>query len=97
MPVDEDGTVTKENRDQEQKQGNGQNRPTDETYGLPAILTVDETAAFLRLNRKTVFAAIAAKQMPGRRVGRRIVVCRDALLDWLRSDGSGLSSRRRGS
>ena len=75
----------------------GGTRPTEETYGLPPILTVDEVADFLRLNRKTVFAAIKEKAMPGRRVGRRVVVCRDALLDWLWSDGSGLSSRRRGS
>ena len=65
-----------------------------ETYGLPPVLTVDEVAAFLRLNRKTVFAAIAAKEMPGRRVGRRVVVLRDALLDWMRSKAR-LSSRKR--
>lgn len=66
-----------------------------ENYGLPPVLTVEEVATFLRLNRKTVFAAIAAGEMPGRRVGRRVVVCRGALLDWLWSNGSGLSPRRR--
>jgi excisionase family DNA binding protein len=56
-----------------------------ENYGLPPVLTVDEVAAFLRLNRKTVFDSIKAGEMPGRKVGRRVVVCRDALLSWLSS------------
>ncbi len=76
------------------------NQPEDtlaggEAYNLPPVLTVDEVAEFLRLNRKTVFASIAAGKMPGRKVGRRIVVLRDALLQWMRSNEHALSSKMR--
>ena len=64
-------------------------------YGLKPILSVDEAAQFLRCNIKTVYAAIAAKQLPGRRVGKRLVIFRDALLDYLRSTEDVLPARRR--
>ena len=51
---------------------------------LPAILTVDELAALLRVNRKTAYDAIAEGRIPGaRRVGRVIRVSRDAVLQWM--------------
>jgi len=65
----------------------------EEAYGLSPVLSVAEVADFLRLNRKTVFAAIAAGEMPGRKVGRRVVILRDALLEWMRSKAR-VSSRR---
>ncbi|MBI5478136.1 MAG: helix-turn-helix domain-containing protein [Deltaproteobacteria bacterium] len=68
---------------------------SDPTYGLPAVLTVEETAAFLRLNPKTVHAAITAGELPGRKVGRRTLVLRDALLHWLKLE-ERVRSRRRG-
>lgn len=56
------------------------------TYDLPPVLSVREAAAFLGLNLKTVYASVDAKQLPGRRVGKRVVILRDALLQWLRSN-----------
>lgn len=54
---------------------------------LPAILTVDEVASLLRLNRKTVYEALARGEIPGaRRIGRTYRIARSALLGWL-SDG----------
>lgn len=51
----------------------------------PDALTVDEAAALLRVNRKTLYAAIAANQVPGVvRIGQVIRVGRSALLEWLR-------------
>lgn len=51
---------------------------------LPAVLTVEEVADVLRVDRKTAYAAIAEGRVPGvRRVGRCIRVSRDALLKWL--------------
>ena len=51
---------------------------------LPSILTVDELAVLLRVNRKTAYDAIAEGRIPGaRRVGRAIRVSRDAVLQWL--------------
>jgi excisionase family DNA binding protein len=66
----------------------------DETYGLEPVLTVDEAARFLRVNTKTLYESIRAGDVPAKRVGRRVLILRDALLDWLKSDGSVLPSRR---
>lgn len=50
----------------------------------PVVLTVDELAALLRVERKTAYAAIAKGDIPGvRRVGRTIRILRDAVLQWL--------------
>ena len=66
----------------------------DETYGLEPVISVDEAALFLRVNSKTLREAIRAGEVPARRVGRRVVIFRDALLDWLKSNGSVPPSRR---
>ncbi|MCB9557341.1 MAG: helix-turn-helix domain-containing protein [Deltaproteobacteria bacterium] len=63
--------------------------------GLPLVLTVQEVAELLRCNAKTVYAAIEERQLPARKVGRRIVVYRDALLAWL-SCKDCVSAQRRG-
>jgi excisionase family DNA binding protein len=56
------------------------------------VLTVDEAAAFLRVNRKTLYAAIQKGEVPGVvRIGKTIRLSRAALLDWFRvSAGSAL-------
>jgi len=59
------------------------------------VLTVPEVAALLRVNVKTVYAAIAAGELPGKKVGRRTIVPRAALLDWLRSNERVPPSRGR--
>lgn len=59
---------------------------TKETYGLDPVLTVDEVASFLRMDRKSVYSAVAEGTLPARKVGRRVVILRDALLTWLRSN-----------
>ena len=64
------------------------------TADLPSVLTLDETAAFLRcskshaskLARGTVRGVPA---LPVVRLGRRIIVRRDALLDWLCQQSTG--------
>ena len=61
---------------------------------LPEVMTAAEVAAFLRVNVKTVYESVKAGQLPGRRVGKRLVFWRDALLDWLRSNECELSSKR---
>ena len=56
---------------------------------LPAVLTVDEAARFLRINRKTLYEAVRAGEVPGVvRVGRSIRIGRDALLRWMEGNGS---------
>jgi excisionase family DNA binding protein len=64
-------------------------------YGLPEVMTADEVANFLRCNVKTVYEAAQQKNLPARRVGRRLVILRDALLAWLWSNECVLPSRRR--
>jgi len=65
------------------------------TYGLPKTLTVEEAAEFLRVNVKTLYAAVESKEVPALKLGKRIVILRDALLDCLRSKKRVLSSRKR--
>ena len=52
---------------------------------LPLLLNVDETADLLRTTRVAIYAMAARGQLPGlTRIGRRVLVRSDALLDWLR-------------
>lgn len=68
----------------------------DPTYGLPPILTVEEAARFLRVNAKTVYAAIEQRQIPAKKISdNRIVIVRDRLLRWLASDACELPQKRR--
>jgi excisionase family DNA binding protein len=51
---------------------------------LPQVLTVEEVADLMRVDRKTAYAAIAEGDLPGvRRIGRCIRVSRDVFLRWL--------------
>lgn len=62
---------------------------------LPPVLTVEEVADLMRIDRKTAYAAIAAGGVPGvRRLGRCIRVSRDVLLQWL-ADGQGSPQKGR--
>jgi excisionase family DNA binding protein len=51
---------------------------------LPVLLTTGEVAHLLRTTRKAVYAMVERGQIPGVvRIGRRVLVREDALLDWL--------------
>ena len=51
---------------------------------LPALLTADEAAALLRTTRKAIYVMAARRLLPGvTHVGRRVLVRRDDLLNWL--------------
>ena len=51
----------------------------------PLLLTPDEVAALLRTSRKAVYTMVERGLLPGvTRVGRRVLIRTDALLDWLR-------------
>jgi excisionase family DNA binding protein len=63
--------------------------------GLPQVLTVEEVADLMRVDRKTAYAAIAEGGVPGvRRIGRCIRVSRDVLLRWLEQGEAKLSRGR---
>jgi excisionase family DNA binding protein len=51
----------------------------------PILLTPSEVAELLRTSRKAIYTMIERAQLPGVvRIGRRVLVREDALLDWLR-------------
>jgi excisionase family DNA binding protein len=69
---------------------------TVEERSLPPILSVDEVAVLLRVNRKTAYEAVARGDIPGvRRIGRAIRIDRDVVLDWMRGKGRVSRSARR--
>jgi excisionase family DNA binding protein len=62
----------------------------------PAVLTVDELAALLRVNRKTVYDALSRGEIPGtRRLGATYRILRDAVLEWLASGQDRVARSRR--
>ncbi|QSQ17200.1 helix-turn-helix domain-containing protein [Myxococcus landrumensis] len=63
----------------------------------PEFLTVDEAAALLRVNRKTLYEAIRLGQVPGVvRVGKSLRIRRTSLVESAQGKGreSALGSRR---
>jgi excisionase family DNA binding protein len=55
---------------------------------LPTVITVDEAAELLRVDRKTVYTAVQRGKLPGvRKVGRAIRIHRPTLVAWLGADG----------
>lgn len=55
----------------------------DASSGDPCIMTVDEIAALLRLNRKTVYDLAHQGKIPVRRIGRSLRANRETLMRWL--------------
>ena len=48
------------------------------------LLTVSDVAALLRTSQKAVYAMVERGQLPGvNRIGRRVLIRRDHLLEWL--------------
>ena len=65
---------------------NDNDHASDPTYGLPTVLSIDEAAEFMRVNRKTLYDVVARGEGPPvRKIGRRIVIMRDVMLHWLAS------------
>ena len=51
---------------------------------LPTLLKAQEVADLLRTSTKSIYAMVERGQLPGViRIGRRVLVCREALVDWL--------------
>jgi excisionase family DNA binding protein len=67
-------------------------RPTEP----PTVLSVDELATLLRVNRKTAYEAVARGLIPGvKRIGRAIRIDRVAVVNWLQGR-SGVSRKSNG-
>jgi excisionase family DNA binding protein len=51
---------------------------------VPVLLTPTEVAVLLRTSRKAIYTMIERAQLPGIvRIGRRVLIRQDALLDFL--------------
>ncbi|SEN37495.1 DNA binding domain-containing protein, excisionase family [Stigmatella aurantiaca] len=56
--------------------------PSEEGSQVPEFLTVDEAAALLLVNRKTLYESIRLEQVPGVvRIGKSLRIRRAALLE----------------
>ena len=55
------------------------------------IMTADEVAEFLRLDRKTVYDFAGRGEIPCQRLGKRILFSRAALVSWLGAWSKGSS------
>lgn len=47
------------------------------------VVTIDEAAAWLRVNRKTLYDAARSGKLPCARLGRRVLLSRSAIEAWL--------------
>lgn len=65
----------------------------NQLHNLPALLTVDDAAQLLRTTKKAVYVMVQRGLLPGvTRLGRRVLLRSDRLLEWL--DQNCASSRR---
>lgn len=62
---------------------------------LPLVLTVEEVAALLRVERRHIYGLVARKTLPGAfYLGRALRFNRDTVLGWLARDGQGRVRRK---
>ena len=60
-------------------------REAERFRNVPTLLTPDEVAVLLRTTKKAIYAMIERAQLPGVvRIGRRVLIRDDELLQWLR-------------
>jgi excisionase family DNA binding protein len=63
---------------------------------MPTVLTVDEVAQLLRVNRNTIYELFQRREIPGgRKVGRCIRFSRDVVVMWLQGNCRDSRSHRR--
>lgn len=61
---------------------------------LPAVLTADEVATLVRVDRKVIYSMVRRGKLPGsRRLGRCLRFSRDAILRWLAHGDPSHSNR----
>ena len=65
------------------------------TAVAPLVYSVDELAALLGVNRKTVYEMAGKGQIPCRHLGRRILFGRQAIHDWLNKPAVNDDRRKR--
>lgn len=60
---------------------------------MTEVMTVVEAAAFLRVNRNTVYEYANRGAIPHQRVGKRLLFSRSALVRWLGSCKTASTSK----
>jgi excisionase family DNA binding protein len=68
-------------------QGGIARRPAMKSDNLPAVLTVEEAARFLRIGRSAAYELCRTNGIPHVRIGKLIRIPRAALLEWLEQPG----------
>ena len=53
------------------------------------ILCADDVAAWLKVDRKTIYNAASRGKIPHQRLGKRLLFSRAALVAWLGSESGG--------
>ena len=68
-----------------------------DTNNLPDVLTVNEVAKLMRVNRNTVYEGFRRGEIPGgKRIGKRIIrFSKKAVLEWLASGNGPVSKPSR--
>ncbi len=64
-----------------------QGESSDRVDALLSVMTAEEVAKLLRVNRKTIYDAVRAGTIPFVRVGRLIRFRRDVVLAWASGQG----------
>ena len=54
--------------------------------------SVDELAGELNLNRASIYAALKRNEIPHRKIGRRYILPKSAITEWLRNTPQGGSN-----
>lgn len=63
--------------------------PADPSRCVPQLLTAKEVAEALRTSLPAIYTMIERRQLPGvTRIGRRVLIRQDALVDWLSQKSS---------
>jgi excisionase family DNA binding protein len=67
---------------------NNDKKPRPAPLRLPEVLDVQMTAALLMVSRDTVYDLFAAGELPGRKVGRKWITTKAAVLRWIETSAT---------
>ena len=61
-------------------------------FDTPELLTIQETARLLRIGRNTCYELVRQQRIPAVRVGRRLLIPRARLLQWIDASATAPAS-----
>ena len=89
-PVSEGGFVLKSVCQHKTKGGNRLNFTYTNLDELPLTLKASEAAAVLRISKSKVYELARTESFPAIRIGTRVVIPRDKLIQWMNDQAEGL-------